>query len=232
MIINSIGFTIPDWVPIVGGNAFSVDIPQIPMLATGVRAVNTDKIENKILIDSDDIAWLSINIVGTVARVEVRERAVADSHSTSQNPANLVAKKSGIIEEVRIFRGLAMVGAGKYVEKGELLVSGLFDSIHEGFRYTRASGEIYARTVEEFYIEIPYEYEGKAYTGEEYSNKYLNFFDFSMNISKNGGNEGALYDKISRVEECSVFGLIDTPFSLKTERYLEYETVSMTRTPE
>jgi len=197
-----------------------------------IRAVNTDKIENKILIDSDDIAWLSINIVGTVARVEVRERAVADSHSTSQNPANLVAKKSGIIEEVRIFRGLAMVGAGKYVEKGELLVSGLFDSIHEGFRYTRASGEIYARTVEEFYIEIPYEYEGKAYTGEEYSNKYLNFFDFSMNISKNGGNEGALYDKISIVEECSVFGLIDTPFSLKTERYLEYETVSMTRTPE
>lgn len=33
--INGIGFTIPDWVPGIGGQAFKVDIPQIPMLATG-----------------------------------------------------------------------------------------------------------------------------------------------------------------------------------------------------
>ncbi len=196
-----------------------------------IPSANTDKIENKILIDSDKISWLSINIIGTVANVEVREREEAKSQSVSTKPANLVAKKSGVIEEVRIFRGKAMVGAGKYVEKGELLVSGLYDSVQLGFRYTRAAGEIYARTVEEFYIEIPYEYEGKTYTGEGYSNKYLNFFDFSMNISKKSGNEGALYDKIDIVEDCSLFGVLDTPFSWRTERYLEYETVSMTRTP-
>lgn len=33
--INSIGFTIPDWVPLIGGKAFSVNIPNLPMLATG-----------------------------------------------------------------------------------------------------------------------------------------------------------------------------------------------------
>lgn len=33
--INSIGFTIPDWVPKLGGKAFSVNIPNIPMLAKG-----------------------------------------------------------------------------------------------------------------------------------------------------------------------------------------------------
>lgn len=33
--INSIGFTIPDWVPLIGGEAFSVNIPNIPMLAAG-----------------------------------------------------------------------------------------------------------------------------------------------------------------------------------------------------
>ena len=33
--INKIGFDIPDWVPIVGGKNFSVNIPNIPMLATG-----------------------------------------------------------------------------------------------------------------------------------------------------------------------------------------------------
>src|SRR5699024_827892 len=33
--INSISVDIPDWVPIVGGQHFGLNIPQIPMLATG-----------------------------------------------------------------------------------------------------------------------------------------------------------------------------------------------------
>lgn len=33
--LNSISVTIPDWVPIVGGNTFGIDIPTIPMLANG-----------------------------------------------------------------------------------------------------------------------------------------------------------------------------------------------------
>ncbi len=194
-----------------------------------IQHVNTDKIENRILIDSDTISWISINISGTVAEVQIRERELPRTEDVITKPANLVASKSGIIEEVRLFRGKAMVGAGKYVKKGELLVSGLYDSAQVGFRYTRASGEVYAKTVEEFYIEIPYEYEGKRYTGNEYCDKYLNFFDFSMNISKKSGKEGSLYDKIDIVENYSLFGGVHTPIAIKTERYLEYETVSMTR---
>ncbi|MBO5953354.1 MAG: hypothetical protein J6Q53_04440 [Oscillospiraceae bacterium] len=33
--INSVGFKIPDWVPVIGGKDFSINIPEIPMLATG-----------------------------------------------------------------------------------------------------------------------------------------------------------------------------------------------------
>lgn len=33
--INSIGFTIPDWVPGMGGKTFAVNVPNIPMLAAG-----------------------------------------------------------------------------------------------------------------------------------------------------------------------------------------------------
>ncbi len=189
---------------------------------------NTDKIENRILMKTDKLSWISVNIIGTVANVEVREREV-ERPSEPTRPANLVAKKSGIVEEVRIYRGNVVVGAGQYVKEGELLVSGLFDSVQEGFRYTRASGKVYARTVEEFYIEIPYEYETKRYTGLEYCEKVLNFFDFSMNISKKYGNEDILCDKINIVENCSLFGRVQTPFAVRTVKYLEYETVYETR---
>lgn len=33
--INSIGFDIPDWVPLIGGKKFSVNIPKLPTFATG-----------------------------------------------------------------------------------------------------------------------------------------------------------------------------------------------------
>lgn len=33
--INACGFTIPDWVPVLGGKAFKLDIPPIPMFASG-----------------------------------------------------------------------------------------------------------------------------------------------------------------------------------------------------
>ena len=33
--INECGFTIPDWVPVVGGKDFRIDIPEIPMFASG-----------------------------------------------------------------------------------------------------------------------------------------------------------------------------------------------------
>lgn len=33
--INSIGFEVPDWVPLLGGKKFSINIPNIPMLARG-----------------------------------------------------------------------------------------------------------------------------------------------------------------------------------------------------
>lgn len=33
--INNLGLTIPDWVPVIGGKSFSINIPTIPTLATG-----------------------------------------------------------------------------------------------------------------------------------------------------------------------------------------------------
>lgn len=197
-----------------------------------ISRVNTDRIENEILVDSDEISWMSINIVGTVAQVQVRENTSADDDVHISRPANIVAKKSGLVEEVRLYRGNAVTVSGKYVEKGELLISGIFDSNIVGFRYTRAAGTVLARTVTEYLVEIPYKYEEKVYTGAEYCDKYLNFFDYSINICENSRNNEAFYDKIEAVENYSFYDGTQTPFSMRTIRYLEYEVKTAYRTRE
>ncbi len=197
-----------------------------------IPAANTDRIENKIMMKSDSISWMSINIKGTVAEVQIREVVRPQNSETAKKPANLVAKKDGIIEEVRIFRGTVTVSPGQPVSSGTLLVSGIYEGERIGVRYTRASGQVMARTKSEYYIEIPYEYEGKRYTGEEYCDKYLNFFDYSINISKNSRKEGVLYDKIDIVENyCLPWG-VELPFEKKTVKYSAFETVTLTRTAE
>lgn len=193
---------------------------------------NTDRIENKIMLKTDNISWMSININGTVANVQVREVVRGESAEIAARPANLVAKKDGIIEEVRVFKGFVTVSPKQAVTRGDILVSGIYESERHGVRYTRASGQVFARTNSEFYIEIPFEYEGKRYTGEEYCDKYLNFFDYSFNISKNSGEDGVLYDKIDIVENyCLPWGL-PTPIEKRTVKYAAYETVTLTRSPD
>ena len=196
-----------------------------------IPLANTDRIENKIMMDTENISWMSINIIGTVAEVQIREYVPQISEIDSGGPADLVASKSGIVEEVRILRGEVVVSSGRFVEVGDLLVSGMIESERHGLRYERAQGQVFARTVSEFVIEIPLEYEGKSYTGQEYYEKYLNFFDFSINILKNSGNEGVLYDKISIVENFCCPDGKETPFGLRTDKYRAYETVKLTRTP-
>lgn len=197
-----------------------------------IPRVNTDRIENKILIDNDGISWMSINIVGTVATVQIREYEGAATKDVALKPANLVASKSGIVEEVRIYRGNVVVGYGQFVKEGDLLVSGLYDSNQVGFRYTRASGEVLARTVSEYYIEIPYKYVAREYTGEEYCDKYLNFFDFSINIFKNSRKDDAFYDKIDMVENYCFPSGAKLPIALHTVKYLEYNEYEAQRSKE
>ena len=194
-----------------------------------IPALNTDRIENRILLSTDQISWISVNLVGNVAEVQIREREAQEVRQRLTLPANLVAKKSGLVEEVRIFRGKVMVSAGKTVEKGDLLVSGLYDSRMVGFRYTRASGQVMARVTDEYFIEIPYEYDTIVYTGEEYCDKSLNFFGFSINFSKNSGKEGVLYDKIDIVENYCLLEGISSPLELRTTRYLAYRQVTARR---
>ena len=195
-----------------------------------IPKLNTDKIQNRVLIDSDKISWISVNINGNIASVEVREISGATQDTDSNSPANLVASKAGQIVQVQLLSGNVVVAGGDFVQAGDLLVSGIFDSKTEGYRVTRAEGRVYAQTSEEFYIKIPYEYEEKVYTGDEYCDEYLNFFDFSIKISKNSGKTYVLYDKISIVDSYSFLDGGRLPLSKTTHKYLEYEKQTATRT--
>ena len=181
-------------------------------------ALRVREIENRVLMASERIGWLSINTEGTVARVQVIEHISGEnegeSNSHSKLPANLVATRDGQIAYLELYRGNAVVTAGQAVKKGELLVSGLYDTLSGGFRWTRAAGRVMARTERTVVVEIPLSYEEKVYDEPILEGLEVHFFDFSYKIFKNSGNQDTLCDIIKYNSNLGQLGNNRLPLSL------------------
>lgn len=193
--------------------------------------LDTGVIENRVLILSDEISWISINMIGTVAEVEIRE-VEAVPMETEMAAANLVADRSGRVEWLEDTRGNIAVEIGDVVEEGDLLVGGLYDNPNGGYRYTCAKGKVFARTRREFEVEIPYFYEKKHYTGEGKTEKYLIFFKKEVKFFGNTGNSYATCDTIDTVEYLELPGGVTLPIGIRTVRSMEYEIETAARSEE
>ena len=181
------------------------------------------ELENRVLIRSDRIAWISVYLDGTVARVQVVERDAAPPAEDPSRPANLVAAFDGQIESLELYRGNCLVSVGQAVKKGDLLVSGVYDSQTVGVRYTRASGRVMARAWQKIKVEIPLVYEEKVYGEGKKGDVFLNFFGFSTKILKSTGNLMGSCDIIEVEKAFDWLGGVSLPMGYTVTTYLPYE---------
>lgn len=184
--------------------------------------IATDSIENRVLLASDDISWLSVNMSGTVARVEIREVIDTEIKDKETLPANLIATRDGQISALEVYSGFLCVKEGDYVREGDLLVSGIYDSTQGALRYTRASGSVFAKTVRTFTVEIPLSRQIKVYSDGYIEKKTLNFFGKSIKLFINSGNESVSCDIINYEYKFDPVGLGALPVSVLVERIYPY----------
>lgn len=193
-----------------------------------IASLDTAVLENRVLIASDDISWISINLLGTVAEVEIRE-SLPLPEKEDYVAANLIAGRSGTVEWFENVRGNIAVKIGAVVEEGDLLVGGIYNTTGGGFRYTCAGGSVYARTEHDFEVEIPLQYEKKIYNGREKIQKSLIFFKKEVKFFGNTGNSHGTCDTIDTVTYWELPGGVVLPFGIHTIRTVEYETVQSER---
>ena len=165
-------------------------------LASGtyLPTLSTDEIESQMLLSYGEICWISVNIRGTTASVEILETVRGEEIKTTT--ANLVAARDGRIERIEVYEGQVGVKVGDVVRKGDLLASGVYDKGLLGYRVTRARGEVYARTVRTITVEIPRESTEKVYTGREWYEKYVKIFGKRIKVFANNRHLGAECDII------------------------------------
>ncbi len=108
--------------------------------------INTETITNRMMISMQELAWISIDISGTRAIVEVAERVKQPRIIEKDVPCNIVAAKDGIVDSIYVKEGTPIVDEGSTVKKGDLLVAGMVESKYGVVRYVHAMADITART--------------------------------------------------------------------------------------
>lgn len=117
-----------------------------------------DKIKKEILDKyPDKLDWMEFVVSGMTFTVKVEERIITDTKKEDK-VCDVVAKKSGVITDIKIESGEVLVNINDYVREGDILISGVVKYNEEEKRYTCASGEVYATTWYVGSASIPYKY--------------------------------------------------------------------------
>ncbi len=188
-------------------------------------------LSHEMLLGMKELSFFSLNLHGTRAEVIVRESNPKPPIETNVEPADIIAKRTGIVTDVDLFAGMGICEIGETVLEGDLLISGIVDIEEaEGSTYDmgqalhRAKGEVYARTWHTILAKIPMEAEIKVYTGQEKTRFSLNLLGRYMKFYGNGGISYDKYDKISHTKTWQWSDGSALPLSLERETIREYET--------
>ena len=199
-------------------------------LARGAFLPRLDGDEIALRVRQSDrrFAYVSVNFRGTVATVQIVE-AAPDPQPPARTPANLVARRDGVVTLPLIFEGECLVSAGEAVRAGQILASGVIDTESHGIRITRAAGQVLARTEEIFVVNMPFEYQEKSYTGRVFHEFELLFFSLGGKVFKTTGNLPATCDIIKN-EQKYFAGAHALPIASVHTAFREYTWVTSRRT--
>ncbi len=116
--------------------------------------LDQDELRNKALPLLPDVVYMTVNVKGCTAHVQVVERTRPPHMYKDSDVQNIIAAKDGLITRIEALDGTTCVSVGDTVQAGQVLLGGVADS-PRGYRYMRATGRIWARTWYEWTTYIP-----------------------------------------------------------------------------
>lgn len=192
-------------------------------IGTYTPNIDYETTKNKLLLDIQALSWVTINIKGSRAVVEVRERIPVPVIIPRNVPCNVVAAKSGVITGIDVLAGSPQVAAGQTVVKGQLLVSGIIDSEKVGARFVHAMADVTARTWTRMKSVMPLQIHVKQYTGQVKVRRALVFAGNRVNLYFHTGKPFDNYDKIVQKTQLRLLKNIALPIIYVREEYRAYE---------
>lgn len=137
-----------------------------------IASLDLRMLQQEILMDTDELSWLALNLDGTTIKVEASDKDLPPT-ALDDVPCNIVAKKSGKIIRTNVYKGSGMVDAEDVVYRGDLLVSGLTVDEQGNVGIQHADAEIYAETAHSYTIHFDLKQKEAVYNGKSGHRRFL-----------------------------------------------------------
>ncbi|MBS4194725.1 sporulation protein YqfD [Bacillus sp. FJAT-49870] len=130
-----------------------------------------DVIQQKLTDRIDNITWVGVELKGTTFHFNVVQKNEPKKPEL-KSPSNIVAKKKAVIADLFVEKGKPLVKINQYVEKGQVLVSGVIGSDDKP-KLVSATGEVWGITWYNTKVEFPLKSHFQVYSGEEIRRHYI-----------------------------------------------------------
>lgn len=187
-----------------------------------VKSLDSSSIQSYLMTNMNELKFVSVNRTGVVVNIDVREREEIRKHFDASTPTNIIATENGVIEEILVQSGTAVVSKGDVVYKGQLLVSGANDNKATGIKFSRSDAQIKARVWHEETVNTPFYNTKKTETGNVKKAKKLKIFGFSLNLFIKNKILFEKYDILSYTKYISLGEGKIIPIGIETTEYKEY----------
>lgn len=188
-----------------------------------------DRMATAYLEEHQEMAWMNIQKKGTVITIygKLTELGNTDQPSISEKGANLIASRDAIIEEFIIEKGRPVVMRGEVVAKGDLLVSGIYESAN-GTYVTMASGEVRGKVTQTLQVFAPYETTQLSIYNTKLQSVTISVFDKSICLfSRKQNEQGSV---VASQKQVYLFDKIRLPISVETQKMCITQETTQTHT--
>lgn len=151
-------------------------------------SVDVQGAKRNVQMKESRIGWMSINVTGSLASVELKENVQKPKLNEAKNPSNLKAKCDGVITDINVHSGVTKIKKGSGVVKGDLLVSGVVEKLDERYSslaYVRSEGEVFADNNSNKEFKIPNKYEYYCLSDNKAERKEWNFLHINVPANLN-----------------------------------------------
>lgn len=116
-------------------------------IGTPKNKIDVLALERKIMEQTPELSWVATNIEGTTLTLELKQGEIKPNLDKSKEPADIIAKRDGVILKLDVKNGDTKTKIGSGVVAGQTLVSGtMTDSEGNIRKYVHSSASIIAKT--------------------------------------------------------------------------------------
>ena len=185
-------------------------------------SLDIEMIKNAVSIKDNRISWITINIMGTDAEVNISPNLALNIDDKQKIPAsNIFSNADGTVTRMEVKKGYSTVKVGDGIHKGQLLVSGVKEYTDGSSALFDSEAQIYAKTFRTVTISIPKSSETLAKQDDTIIKKSINIMGLAIPLTLQGNPNGD-YMKSSQIQQIDILNH-GIPVYFTSETWQKYE---------